>query len=76
MANVAQIITENILKEMEEAEAQGKTLRWGKPFVLGTPYKPYSYTTREAYRGINRVLLDNNKYLTFNMVKELNEKVL
>ena len=74
MANVAQIITENILNKMKDAEEQGKTFRWVKPFALGAPDKAYSYNTMEAYRGINRILLDNNEYLTFNMVKELNEK--
>lgn len=74
MANVAQIITENILNKMKEAEEQGKTFRWVKPFALGAPDKAYSYNTMEAYRGINRILLDNNEYLTFNMVKALNEK--
>ena len=74
MANVAQIITENILNKMKEAEEQGKVFRWVKPFALGAPDKPYSYNTMEAYRGINRILLDNNEYLTFNMVKALNEK--
>lgn len=59
---------------MKEAEEQGKTFRWVKPFALGAPDKAYSYNTMEAYRGINRILLDKNEYLTFNMVKALNEK--
>ena len=71
---IAQIITEHILERMAEAEKNGTVFRWVKPFSEGAPDRAYSYDTLEPYRGINRILLGNNEYLTFNKVQELNQR--
>lgn len=72
--NVAQIVTEKILNRMVEAEKNGETFRWVKPFAIGAPDRAYSFETMTAYTGINRLLLDNTEYLTFRMMNELNKK--
>ena len=40
---------------MNEAKASGKPFHWVRPFTGGAPC-PISYTTQQAYRGINRLL--------------------
>ncbi len=62
MSNVAKIITESILKKMEDAEQNGEVFRWVKPWNSGLD-RAYSYDTLMPYRGVNRLLLDNNEYL-------------
>lgn len=71
---IARIITERILERMAEAEKNGEMFRWIKPFSEGAPDRAYSYDTLEPYRGINRILLENNEYLTFNKIQELNQR--
>ncbi len=73
MSNVAKIITESILKKMEDAEQNGEVFRWVKPWNSGLD-RAYSYDTLMPYRGVNRLLLDNNEYLTFNKMQEINQK--
>ena len=41
MSKVSQIITETVLKRMEEAEKNGEVFYWVKPFSEGSPNKPY-----------------------------------
>ena len=72
--SVAKIITDTILKRMDDAEKNGEVFRWVKPFAEGAPDRAYSYDTQLPYRGINRVLLENNEYITFNKVQEMNQK--
>ena len=69
MNKVAKIITDTILKRMEEAESKGEVFRWVKPFAEGAPDRAYSYDTKLPYKGINRLLLENSEYLTFNMIQ-------
>lgn len=71
---VAQIVTERILEQMEEAEELGVMYRWIKPFAMGAPDRPYSYDTLAPYRGVNRLLLDNSEFLTFKKIQELNQR--
>ncbi len=77
---VAAIITEKILNRMSEIErsiengdADATAFRWVKPFAHGAPSRAYSYETLKAYSGINRILLDNNEYLTYRMMQDLNK---
>lgn len=72
--NVAQIVTEKILNRMEEAEKNGTTFRWIKPFSIGAPEQPCNYETGIAYKGINRLLLDKNEYLTYRMMMDINSR--
>lgn len=73
MSNVAKIITDTILKKMEDAEKSGTSFRWVKPWNSGLD-RAYSYDTQVPYKGINRLLLDNDEYLTFNKMLELNHQ--
>lgn len=74
MNKVAKIITDTILKRMEEAESKGEVFRWVKPFAEGAPDRAYSYDTKLPYKGINRLLLENSEYLTYNMIQGINSK--
>ena len=74
MGNVAKIVVDAILARMTEAENRGEIFRWVKPFSEGAPDRAYSYDTQKPYQGLNRLLLDNNEYLTFNKVQELNQR--
>ena len=81
MGNVAQIVTERILKRMEEMEDQiqrgeATSFRWVKPFALGAPDRPYSFEKSLPYTGINRILLcnKNGEYLTKKCIDRLGEK--
>ena len=71
---VAEIVTNQILTRMKEAEEQGKTFYWVKPFAKGQPRGAFSYDTRMPYHGINRLLLDNDEYLTYNKIQELSAR--
>ncbi|MGM9940805.1 MAG: zincin-like metallopeptidase domain-containing protein [Bulleidia sp.] len=70
--NVAKMITGQIVRRMEEAE-KGTVFRWVRPWNSGLE-RPYSYETLKPYRGINRLLLDNDMYLTFNAVQRMNDR--
>ena len=72
--NVAQIVTDKILNRMTQAEQNGETFRWVKPFAIGSPDRAYSYETMVAYTGINRLILDKTEYLTFRMMNDINQK--
>lgn len=69
--NVCEIVTNNILERLKDAEETGKTFYWVKPFSEGAPRIPFSYGTMVAYSGINRLLLEPDEYLTFNKIKEV-----
>ena len=69
---VAKIITETILEKMKQTE-EGTMFRWVKPWNSGLD-RAYSYDTQIPYRGVNRLLLDNNEYLTFNKMQEINKQ--
>lgn len=67
--NVYEIITEKIIERINEAKSSGKPFHWVKPWSGGAPY-PVSYTTQQAYRGINRLLLPAGEYITFNALQD------
>ena len=73
MSNVAKIITDAILKKMEDAENLGTSFRWVKPWNSGLD-RAYSYDTQIPYKGVNRMLLENDEYLTFNKMQEINQQ--
>lgn len=74
MSNVAQIVRDNILQRLEDAERTGEIFHWVKPFSFDAPDTAYSYDTLQPYRGINRLLLDNSEFLTYNKIQELNKE--
>ena len=73
MSSVAKIITDTILAKMQEAEKSGTSFRWVKPWNSGLD-RAYSYDTQIPYKGVNRLLLENDEYLTFNKMQEINQQ--
>jgi len=65
MPNVYEIVTEQLVKTIEEE----KTLPWERPWN----FSPRSYGTKKEYSGINRLLLstphESRYWLTFNEAK-------
>lgn len=72
--SIANIVTDRILARMQEAEQNGETFHWVKPFAIGSPNRAYSFETLKPYNGINRLILDNTEYLTKRMINDINEK--
>lgn len=72
--SIANIVTDKILARMQEAEKNGETFHWVKPFAIGSPDRAYSFETMKAYTGINRLILDNTEYLTKRMINDINDK--
>ncbi len=69
MADVYSIVTEKILKALEEG-----VVPWQKPWV-GTG-AAINYVTRKPYKGINTLLLDQpGEYITFKQCTTLGGKV-
>lgn len=65
--NVYQIITERIIKKLEEG-----VIPWRKPWKG----EKINYVSRKPYRGINLFLLDRpGEYLTWNQINKLGGKV-
>jgi antirestriction protein ArdC len=58
---------------MEDAENLGTSFRWVKPWNSGLD-RAYSYDTQIPYKGVNRLLLENDEYLTFNKMQEINQQ--
>lgn len=50
MSKVSQIITETVLKRMEEAEKNGEVFYWVKPFSEGSPNKPCFADVQSLFR--------------------------
>lgn len=63
MSTVAEIVTNTIIKKMEEGQ-----IPWLKPWTGG---EAVNYVTQKPYRGVNRWLLDGGEYLTFKQIQEL-----
>lgn len=68
--NVYEIITEKIIERINEAKSSGKPFYWIRPWYGGGAPSPVSYTTQQAYRGINRLLLPAEEYITFNALQD------
>lgn len=72
--NVYEIITEQVLKRLEEGE-----IPWKKPWIGGE--FPKNLITKKEYRGINSFLLQCNKYaspywLTYKQANDLGGHVM
>ena len=69
------MVTDRIIKKLEDAENNGEKFRWDKPFDItnGVRYA-CNYETQIPYTGINRLLADRDEFLTFNQIKKMNEK--
>lgn len=74
MSSVYEIVTEQILKRMEEAEHDGKPFYWVRPWTGGSRLA-VSYTTLKPYRGVNQVLLDSGEYITYSALQTLKDKL-
>lgn len=62
MATVAEIVTNTIIKKLENG-----IIPWCKPWDGG---EAVNYITQKPYQGINRLLLDGGEYLTFNQIQQ------
>ncbi len=69
---VNEIVTNQIIHKLDEAEKTGKVYYWVKPFAQGAPKVPLSYDKSYEYSGVNRLLLEPDEYLTKNKANELN----
>ena len=72
--NIYEMVTERIIKRLEESEEKGERFRWVKPFDItnGVRYA-CNYETQIPYTGINRLLAEPDEYLTFNQIKKMND---
>ena len=67
MATVAQIVTGEIIKKLEQG-----VIPWRKTWSGG---EAVNYVTQKPYTGINRLLLDGGEYLTYKQVQALKGKI-
>lgn len=72
LMNINKKISDFIIDRMNYCEEHNIQYTWVKPFNINGCRYPCNYTNQIPYRGINR-LLDNNEYLTFNQIAELNK---
>lgn len=70
MNKVYKYVTDNAIKQLEEAIKTGDCPFWRKPWLNGLPK---NYITRIPYKGINLATLprDCTEYITFNQIKKL-----
>ena len=73
--NIYEMVTERIIKRLEESEEKGEKFRWIKPFDItnGVRYA-CNYETQIPYTGVNRLLAEPDEYLTFNQIKKMNDR--
>lgn len=70
------MVTDRIIKKLEDAENNGEKFRWIKPFDITTGVRyAGNYETQIPYTGINRLLAEPDEYLTFNQIKKMNDKI-
>ena len=67
--NTYEILTEQIIKRIEDAEKSGEPFHWVRPWTGGARL-PESYTTRKLYSGMNFVNLDAGQYITYKALQE------
>lgn len=72
--NVNQIVANKIIEKLKDAETNGTTYYWVKPFSEESPKAAFAYDTLAQYSGANRLLLDPDEYLTYNKILEFNKK--
>lgn len=68
MANVYEIVTEKIIKRLEQG-----VIPWQIPWTEGNG--AVNWVTQKAYRGINALLLDPGEYATFLQIKVAGGKI-
>ena len=67
MASVYEIVTQKIVKKLEEG-----TVPWRKPW---SNHHAVNWQSQRPYRGINTMLLDQGEYATFKQISESGGKV-
>jgi len=65
--SVSEIIINRFLKDVDEKQ----TMPWQRPYER---YNAFNYFTKEAYKGINRLILPFGEYMTKNQINAYNEK--
>lgn len=66
--SVSDIIIDRFLKDVDEKE----TMPWQRPYER---YNAFNYFTKQAYKGINRLILPFGEYITRNQINEYNKKM-
>ena len=70
MANkVYEIVTQRVIKKIEESIQNGSVLPWQKPWNYANSAQ--NYVTGKRYHGINNLLLDAGEYLTWTQFCDL-----
>ncbi|MGE4282306.1 MAG: ArdC family protein [Clostridia bacterium] len=69
MANVYEIVTEQIIKKLEQG-----VIPWRKPWI-NRGNVPVNWLTQKPYRGINTMILDPGEYATFKQINEFGGKI-
>ena len=64
---VADIIIDRFLKDVDEKE----TMPWQRPYER---YNAFNYFTKQAYKGINRLILPFGEYMTKNQINTYNKE--
>lgn len=67
MSKVYEIVTEKIIKKLEEG-----TIPWHKPWQSG---EAVNWKTQKPYRGINTMLLDPGEYASFKQIQEAGGRI-
>ncbi|HHT7008690.1 TPA: ArdC-like ssDNA-binding domain-containing protein [Bacillus cereus] len=68
MSTVYEIVTENMIKKLEEG-----TIPWRKPWVGESV--AVNWKTQIAYRGINQFLLSSGEYATYKQITEAGGRI-
>lgn len=71
--SVYAIVTERIIKMIEESIATGASLPWEKPWIYAAS-APRNFITKRPYRGINIMLLEEGAYVTWTQICDLKKK--
>lgn len=73
MSKVYDIVTNTIIKKLEDSIKNNTPFRWVKPWTSKSI--PRNFITKKPYRGINLLLLDNaGFYVSFKQLTELQKK--
>ncbi len=71
-SKIYEVITSKVISQIEEAIKTGEHFTWTKSWK-GMPlgnFISYQGKNFKEYRGINRLLLDNGLYITYNQLQE------
>ena len=72
---IYEVVANRVIERLTRTEEKGEKFNWVKPFDITEGKRfPCNYGALIPYTGINRILAEPDEYLTFNQIKELNNK--